>query len=301
MDTRYLESFVAIACSGSIAEAARQLDTSVSSLTQRLKALEASVGVKLLVRSGRRVKPTPAGLRVLDCAPELMAAVQNLKSVAFDGVLPKGPLRLGTIPSMLTGFLPSVLKAWAHAYPEIEIYMLPGRSSVIYQQLLEQELDLAILVPPRFAMPKSFQSCLVRQEPLMLMTPPGMQVDDPLACLATHPYLRYDRGVAAGRMADEYLRERGIKPNVRCELDGIELIAALVAQDLGVSILPDWHQQPSKMLAVVQRIALPTPFPTRSVAAMWPRAAARTRLAELFVELCLAHGPGAPDAPETLV
>ncbi|MEY9595508.1 DNA-binding transcriptional LysR family regulator [Bradyrhizobium japonicum] len=41
-------------------------------------------------------------------------------------------------------------------------------------------------------------------------------------------------------MADEYLRLHGVRPKVHFELDGIEQIAKLVAEGLGVSVLPDW-------------------------------------------------------------
>src|SRR3546814_14424029 len=66
-----------------------------------------------------------------------------------------------------------------------------------------------------------------------------MKVKDPLKELMRHPYICYDRSVLGGKLADDYLRERGIRPRIRLELDGIDAIGKLVSEGLGVSLLPD--------------------------------------------------------------
>ena len=65
MDTRFLETFVAVAEKGSFAEAARRLDLTPAAIAQRIRALESEIGVVLLSRSGRTVSPTEAGVAIL--------------------------------------------------------------------------------------------------------------------------------------------------------------------------------------------------------------------------------------------
>lgn len=68
MDTRYLQSFVAVVELGSMAEAARHLDLTPAAIAARVKALEEEMGLALVQRAGRSVRPTAAGLKMLDRA-----------------------------------------------------------------------------------------------------------------------------------------------------------------------------------------------------------------------------------------
>src|SRR5690606_19788292 len=99
MDSRFLHTFVCVAEKGSIAEAARQLGLTPTSVAQRLRALELDVGSRLIVRSGRTVRPTVAGLRILERARLIVREVRDLRSEASDTDLPAGPLRLGATPT----------------------------------------------------------------------------------------------------------------------------------------------------------------------------------------------------------
>ena len=66
MDTRFLQSFVTVVECGSMAEAARRLDLTPAAIAARIRTLEEDMGVPLVERSGRVVKPTQAGLQILD-------------------------------------------------------------------------------------------------------------------------------------------------------------------------------------------------------------------------------------------
>jgi DNA-binding transcriptional LysR family regulator len=66
METRFLETFVLVAELGSLAEASRRLGITPVAVAQRMQALEDEVGAQLLIRAGRRVKPTQAGYAILE-------------------------------------------------------------------------------------------------------------------------------------------------------------------------------------------------------------------------------------------
>lgn len=284
MDSRFLHTFVVVAERGSIAEAARQLGLTPTSVAQRLRSLEDDVGSRLIVRAGRTVKPTVAGLRILDRAHAVLREVRDLKSAASDTDLPAGPLRLGATPTALTGIFPPVLKRWTARHPHIEIYIEPASTSLLYTRVLAGELDAAVLVHPLFELPKTCMWHGLREERLILLTPAGMPVRDPLETAAREPFIRYDRNVVAGKLADDYLRGHGIRPQVRFELDGIESIAKLVSEGLGVSVLPDWPVVgvPNPGL---QRWELPAPCPSRTVGALWLRSSVRSPLVQAFVDM----------------
>ena len=72
MDTRFVASLLAIVDEGSIAAAARRAGVTASALSQRVAALEGDLGVALLRREGRMVRPTHACSRLLPRLRELM-------------------------------------------------------------------------------------------------------------------------------------------------------------------------------------------------------------------------------------
>ena len=213
----------------------------------------------------------------------MLRDLRDLRSAATESDLPAGPLRLGATPTALTGIMPPVLRTWAARHPHIEIYIEPAPTTLLYGKVLAGELDGALLVHPLFALPKSCVWRDLRREPLVLVTPADMAVSDPLAVIAREPYIRYDRSVVGGRMADDYLRARDLRPHVRFELDGIDSIAKLVSEGLGVALLPDWATTGAS--APVRRWPLPAPCPARSVGAIWPRSGVRSELMRVFVEM----------------
>ncbi|PJM90336.1 LysR family transcriptional regulator [Achromobacter ruhlandii] len=283
MDSRFLQTYVHVVELGSIAQAARHQALTPATVQQRLRALEADMGSALIARSGRTVKPTAAGTRILERARNVLRDLRDLRSAATESDLPAGPLRLGATPTALTAIMPPVLRTWAARYPHIEIYIEPAPTTLLYSKVLAGELDGALLVHPLFALPKSCVWRDLRREPLVLVTPADMAVRDPLAVIAREPYIRYDRSVVGGRMADDYLRARDLRPHVRFELDGIDSIAKLVSEGLGVALLPDWATTGAS--APVKRWPLPGPCPARSVGAIWPRSGVRSELMRVFVEM----------------
>ena len=94
MDTRYLQSFVSVVESGSLAEAARRLDLTSAAIAARIRILEEEFGTPLLKLSGRALKPTTAGVKVFEGGVALLRDLRNLQAVARDGA-PLGELRLG--------------------------------------------------------------------------------------------------------------------------------------------------------------------------------------------------------------
>lgn len=145
-------------------------------------------------------------------------------------------------------------------------------------------LDAALVVHPTYVLPKTFAWRPVREERLILLARDDAHITDPLSAVATMPYIRYDRGVRAGKLADEYVRAQGIHPNVQFELDGIEQIATFVEQGLGISIVPDWPSVGPARPAL-RRWPLPEPCPTRTVGLASARASVRYPLVLAFAAL----------------
>lgn len=282
MDTRFLDSFVAVVDCGSIAEAARRMNLTPAAVAQRLRAIERELGQTLVARSGRTIQITPAGLAVLDAARALVSSARDLRAIAARGV-PAGKLRLGATATALTGLLPGIIAALRSQYPGVEYFVRPGASVDLYHLALSGELDAALIVRPQFALPKSVEWTALRHEPLVCIAPGDSPNEPPHALLRRLPFIRYDRNQWGGRIVDEYLRAHGLKVREVLELDALDAIAAMVHRGLGASVVPDWAPPWPEGLRLRKSVLRGSQ--SREIGILWRRSGARLAAVEAFVQV----------------
>jgi DNA-binding transcriptional LysR family regulator len=291
MDTRFLESFVAVVEQGSLAEAARRLNLTSAAVAQRIRALESEIGARLLFRSGRTVRPTKAGAAILVHARDFIGRIRDLKSIAADDT-PSGELRVGAVQTAKAGLLPDILSGMAKKYPRVKIHIVGDMPTPLYAKVLSGELDAAVIVKPPFPIPKACDWRVLRKEPLIVLTPASTSIRDPHVALASEPFIRLDRTGWAGRLVDGYLRHARIRPSERFELDGLEAIAIMVDRGLGVSLVPDWSPPWPEGLSL-RKLPVPGDRFTRYIGLLWTRASLRAGLVQAFLKVAEATlGPG---------
>ena len=282
MDTQFLHTFVAVVDHGSMAAAARLLNITPAAVAQQIRTLEREIGAPLIARAGRTVSVTEAGSRILERTRELLRDVADLSAVATDNST-AGELRLGAGTNALTGMLPDILARMVEKFPQIKVFIKPGYSPDLYRAVEAGELDAAIVLQAPFALPKTCDWELLREEPLVVLAPASMAGRDPHELLATEPLIRYDRQQWGGRQADQYLRMAGIVPRERFELNALNAIAVMVDRGLGVSLVPDWARPWPEGLHLV-RIPLPRGFEPRRIGVVWSRSTVRIRLVTAFLQ-----------------
>jgi DNA-binding transcriptional LysR family regulator len=276
MDTRFLESYLVVAESSSLAEAARQLNLTPAALGLRIRALENEIGFPLVMRSGRTVKPTAAGLTLAARAKGFLHELRDLKTIGHEETL-SGELRLGVAVSAISGVLCRILLAFAQKYPDVEISVVKGSSADLYRKLTNYDLDVALAFAPNFEIPKTLGWEIIRREHYIVLAPIALAESDPHDLLITKPFIRYDRSLWSGQLADNYLTRMRIHPRERLELDSLEAIAVLVDQGLGVSLVPEWSG-PWPEGVKVAKLSPPGEAPVRNLGVLWPRSSPRVRL-----------------------
>ncbi|WP_027281691.1 LysR family transcriptional regulator [Roseomonas gilardii] len=275
MDTCFLYTFLTVVETGSMAEAARRLNITPSAVTQRMRALEADLGYRLLQRAGQHMETTPSGAAILAQARQMVLLAEDMRASSALGQ-ETGQLRIGVIQTALTGILPDILVRLREKRPGIDLYLVPGASGDLYRQLVDVEIDLGLIVKPHFPLPKAYDWQLLRREPLILITAAGRGTVDVQKVLRQEPFIRYDRNHWGGRAVDQYLRQHRIHPKEKYELDSLEAIVIMVSRGLGVSIIPDWPA-PWPADAVVERHTL-ADTPHREVGMFWSRTSRRLPL-----------------------
>jgi DNA-binding transcriptional LysR family regulator len=293
VETRFLDSFVMVAECGSMAEAARRMSITPTALAQRIRALEREFGLPLFTRSGRFVRITEGGARLLARARHFQRELRQLKAATSADGFPGG-LRIGTIRTALTNVMPEWLTALARRYPELDATLEIGASHDLYHQVAAGKLDAALIVEPPFRVPKSFGWHGLRVEPLVLLAPRGQRGADPDTLLASEPFLRYDRRTWGGLLADQYLRRRGLVPRERFEMDSPDGIAMLVGRGLGISLVPDCYA-PGSLPAGVVAVPLPGSRLARRLGMLWPAGSPYGRLFESLTGPATAEAPSSVD------
>src|SRR5476649_1290304 len=159
-DLNDLSLFVTVARAGGFREAARLRGVSASSLSEAVRRLEASLGVRLVNRTTRSIAPTEAGARLLERLTPALGEVEATMDVvnAFRD-RPTGTLKLNVPTAVARLVLPSIVAPFLKAYPDIrlEVIVEDGFVDVLaagcdagirYDERLEQDM-IAVPIGPR--------------------------------------------------------------------------------------------------------------------------------------------------------
>lgn len=242
---RELKTFIAVTQYGTFAAAGQRIGLTQSAVSAQMRILENALGVQLFDRSGRSVVLSPAGQRILPMAEEMLAIFGRMSQPdTLSGY--RGTVKIGAISTVQSGLLPEVLVDLRQEAPFLETRLVPGVSFNLLSMVETGDIDLAITIKPPFSLPKELYSETLLREPYVLIVPEAVEGDDVRALLRGQPFVRYDRTSFGGRQVSQYLRELRIEPRQTLELDEIEAIVRMVAQGLGVALVPlsgQWQHQ----------------------------------------------------------
>lgn len=142
LDWSLVQSFLAVAQTGSLSQAARQLGASQPTLGRHIKTLEDSLRVELFQRHARGFMLTPLGHEILPAAQAMAQAMQALSLTAAGGETRlAGDVRIATSVFMAHHAMPQIIAALRIAEPDIRIDLVPSDES---ENLLFREADIAV-------------------------------------------------------------------------------------------------------------------------------------------------------------
>lgn len=234
-----LTAFRAAAQLGHITRAAQELGIPQSTMSRRIRTLERALGQTLMQRHGRGITLTPAGRSLL---PGVSRALDDLDGefgrlrgeadpeaglVRFGFPLTVGPR---STPALLAGF-------YAQA-PRVRLVLHQGHGGALLDEVRDGGLDLAIVTPP----PADLDVVHLGFQHLQLNVGAGHRLAHRrqvrIAELAHESFIAGPTTYSVRRLADQWCLEAGFRPKVIFEGSEIETLRALVAQGLGVALLP---------------------------------------------------------------
>ncbi|GAA1073366.1 MULTISPECIES: transcriptional regulator CynR [Kitasatospora] len=296
MELRHLRYLLAVAEHGSFTRAAEALHLSQPTLSHQVRQLERSLGVELLDRTGRRVRPTDAGeaylrharlaLRELATAERAVQDVQDLS---------RGTLRLATTPTFSAYLTGPLVAAFHAAHPGIVLDVREVPQDRIEAELAEDALDLGIAFggthrPGIAAQPLFPEGLVLAVGPAHPLA--GRREPLPAAELAGHPLALLSGGFATRRHLDAYAAENGLALAAAVEAASIAVIADLVAAGALASVLPD---RAVRQYPDLSEVPTDPPLPTRTVVLLHRESAYRSAALRAFTAAALAHVPSGGD------
>ena len=240
IDVRRLRVLREVAAHGSFSAAADSLAFTQPAVSRQIATLEAEAGTRLVDRTARGVRLTPAGELLVEHAEvilgRLAAAESQLEALAE---LDTGRLRLGSFPTAGATLTPLAIAAFAQSHPGVELRLVEGRSVDTLPMLAAGEIDLAVVTDVGGEPPADVTLEHLMDDPFHV----AMPHDHPLA---DEPELRMEdlreETWIEGRLCNDALstaaRAAGFEPRV--PFDSAEWLGkqGLVAAGVGIALIP---------------------------------------------------------------
>ncbi|MBV6306076.1 LysR family transcriptional regulator [Candidimonas humi] len=231
-----LRIFKAVVDEGGVLKAARKLHRVQSSVSARIRQLEASVGTQLFYRDKQRLLITPSGEMLLAYADKLLQLSEEARS-AVSGALPSGTLKLGALESTAASRLAPILAAYHRAYPEVGVELVTGTNDTLTAAVAQRQLDAAFVAET----PEGGNLCSMAlfDEKLVIISAAGHPRITRPEDVKDESLVAFPNGCAYRRALERWIGH-GRKPVVRVlELASYHAIVACVAAGAGVALVPE--------------------------------------------------------------
>ena len=249
MDLRQLRYFVTLADTLHFGRAAALLHISQPPLSRQIAALEEELGVLLFKRTSRQVELTAAGRHFHEQARRILASLEAaVRSTQATERGERGALRVAFTMAAAWNVLPPLIRSYGDRYPAVDLQLAEVLPRELNDLLISGQADVGIAFP--WQRPPGLEYRGVFAEPLCAVTPAGhplaTKADLAVGDLAGEPFITFPAATAPAlhELVIGCCRNHGFEPRIRLETHLQQTIVNLVAEGLGVSLVP---QSMSKM------------------------------------------------------
>jgi DNA-binding transcriptional LysR family regulator len=244
MDVHQLEMFLAVIDSSSMTRAAEKIHLSPGAVSLQLHSLANELQTELFVRSGKRLVPTPAAMRLAEHARGVVRLMNQIQQ-DFDNDLSKDsrPFHFATGVTTLIYQLGRPLRQLRKEYPNTEIGVTVGVTEEIVAGLRDRRFDLGLISLP--VSDGDLKIIPLFDEELLIVRPSAKHANASrvrtieASELADAPFLLYPETSNVRQVIDRFFEEIPLTPRVVMEAEDTEAIKRLVECGFGYSILPE--------------------------------------------------------------
>ncbi|WP_405436733.1 LysR family transcriptional regulator [Streptomyces avidinii] len=244
MQFQQLLYFVAVAETRHFTRAAERVHVAQPSLSQQIKALERELGAELFSRARGNITLTDAGETLLPLARRILADADTARlEVQELAQLRRGRVRLGATPSICTGMLPDVLRAFHDAHPGIELLIEESGSLDLVRELARGALDLALIALPLPPSAPALTTVELLTEDLVVISSadrpaPGGGGELTIRALRDEPMVMFRHGYDLRELTVAACRAEGFEPVFTVEGGEMDAVLGFARAGLGIAVVP---------------------------------------------------------------
>jgi DNA-binding transcriptional LysR family regulator len=245
MDIRQLEILLTMLDSPTLTRAAEKLRLSPAAVSLQLRSIASELKTDLFVRSGKKLLPTPAGLRLAEHARMIVGDMRKVKEeFENDPAKDRRPFHFATGATTLIYRLGRPLRLLRKQYPQLELHVTVSATEEIIAGLFRQQFDLGLISLP--VPQKNLKIIFLFEEEFLVLRPVSNRTRERKASsikpqeLANVPFLLYPEQSNMRAIIDRFFHELGLRPRVLMEASDTEAIKRMVESGFGYSILPEY-------------------------------------------------------------
>lgn len=240
MELRHLETLLAVTRTGSFTAAGEALRTVQSNVSEQVRQLERELGATLVVRGRRGASLTDCGAVVVERARRIHRELDAMRadlSMLLD--LESGNTSFGIVGTASRWMVPALVAELRQRAAGVRIRINEGASERLTAEVIDHQLAQAVVTEPvvddRLIVEHLLDETLVGLAPANVQLPPGPVS---LETLASMPLVLPPKENPLRIEVETAIANAGLGVLVQVEVDGIRLIADLVAAGAGFSVLP---------------------------------------------------------------
>ena len=289
MDTRQLAAFCAVVELHSFSQAAERLGVTQPAVSLQVRSLEKRLGTQLLDRSGRRVEPTEAGLRLFRSAQRLLQLEeQMLEEVSAEsaGAL-RGELSIGASTGPAAVAVPILLCEFQQLHPDLRVALEVHDTQTVVDLVASRELELGIVGAARRHRAVRFEPIL--EDEVIMICLPGhsfagrtIELDE----LREETLIVMLEGAGVRQVVEDELRAMGVRLRdlaTSLELGLQESVRSAVQAGYGVTFISRTAVESDLAAGTLAEARLAGMNATREISLVRASGRVATRAAEEFV------------------
>jgi DNA-binding transcriptional LysR family regulator len=290
MDTRQLAAFCEVVERRSFSLAAERLGVTQPAVSLQVRALEKRLGAQLLDRSGRKVEPTEAGMRLYRGAQRLLALEEQLVEEvggADDGEL-HGSLAIGASTGPGGIVMATFLCEFQRRHPGLHVALSVFDTQRVVELVADRTLELGVVgAAPRH---RGVQYEPLFRDEVILVCPPGHPEAGrtiTLEQLRAEPLIVMQEGAGVRQMIEEELRRLGLRLrdlDVKLELGLQESVKTAVQHGFGLTFISRTSVEAELASGALAAIRVEGLEPARDVLLVRATGRPPTRAAQTFLD-----------------
>ena len=236
---RQMRAFIALARTGSFTLAAEYMHVTQAALSGLIKELEATLAIRVVDRSTRRIALTDVGRELYPLFSKMIDDLDGaLLDIANHTQLKKGVVRIAAPQLMACTLLPEVIAAYCAAYPDISVRLVDCAVEHVTPRVVSGEVDFGI--GPERDGASQIDATVLFEMPFVMVYPRGHALEQrerlTWSDLSDYPFISLQGQFTERLLSDMHSALREVPLNPSNEVTFMTTALAMVSAGLGVTV-----------------------------------------------------------------